>query len=226
MTPRQRWVDKDYFLCFLWLCFYLVWCGNRTWAMRSKQDMVSGRWFSLCCTFINQIKNNISRPVLVLPDFTLRTQTGTSLICNVKILLVSICFSVFSCDPVNVARWKVRVQSEAPQGHQARYQDDENLLGPKTVVQLLLQAAAASHHLQHLRCANRWRNEGNIQPGCIHSLWTVTNLPVKFSTVVISCFSAAVDLHHFTPLSGKKEYFFFLYNICWHLQTSLGSPCI
>lgn len=221
MMSRQRIFFSVFF-------FYLAWYGTcngtlLTWAVKSKQDMVLGLWFSLRCTFINQIMSNISRPALVLPDLTLRTQTGTSLVFNVKMLLVNICFSVFSCNPVSVPRWKVHIQSETPQGYQARYQDDENLLGPKTVVQLLLQAAAAGHHLQHLRRANRWRNEGNIQPGCSHSLWTVTNLPVKLSAIVNSCITAAVYLHHFTPLSENKEYSFFktsadIFRLQWALH--------
>lgn len=54
--------------------------------------------------FINQIMSDLSGPGLVLPDFTLRTQTGTLLLLNVKILLVSMCCSVFSCDPESIAR--------------------------------------------------------------------------------------------------------------------------
>lgn len=172
--------------------------------MKSKPDMVLGFSFPLCCALINQIMSDLSGPGLVLPDFTLRAQTGTLLLFNVKILLVSVCCSVFSCDPERIARWKVHVQSDAPEGHQAPSQDDENLLGPKFSFcsrQLLLAITCNTWDMQT-------DEEGNIQPGCIYSLWTLINLPVQISAIGVSCFS--VYLHHFILLSENKEYIFLI----------------
>lgn len=60
--------------------------------------------------------------------------------------------------------------------------------------------------LQHLRRANRWRNEGSTELGCIHSLWAGTNLPVELSVTRIRCIPVAVSLHHFTPLSENHKW--------------------
>lgn len=79
---------KKVFSAFL-ICVFTCCDKNRTTVMWPATGF--GLQFSLCSTVIRL--SNISRPSMLF--LTVRTQPGRSLIFNVKILLVSICFSVF-----------------------------------------------------------------------------------------------------------------------------------
>lgn len=149
--------------------------------MKSQPDMVLGFWFSAVPSSIK------SCLILLDQDLFFLTLHSEHKLAHCYFLMLKSCWFLF------VVQFSAAIQRAQPD---ERYtyrvklhtaikpltrMDDENLLGPKTIVQLLLQAAAIT--------CNTWDmqtdEEGNIQPGCIYSLWTLINLSVKISAIGI-----------------------------------------